>query len=805
MSRNRKKILMVGGGTGGHLYPLISVAKELIRKGDCELFFIGSGTPIEKDIFEFENIKWKKISSGKFRRNISIDSLFRNIADIFLIIVGFFQAFIFLKKYKPDLIFSKGGYVSVPVSYAARFLAIPLLLHESDAMPSLTTKLCSSWAKAVFTAFPIGIFPLWLRKKAIYTGLPIREDFKKIKKLDEEYILIVGGSSGALKLNNIVFEALPELLKHHEVVHLTGPNETRTKDIKNSLDKRLQSKYKFFEYRADMYNLIRDAKLVISRAGATSIFEIAALNKKAIFVPIGEDVAPHQKVNADLIENLNLADVFLESGKPKEFLEKIDFALKKRKVSCLSSLYFPDSENYIASLIEDYLDFLSLEKVKKIFMIGIGGVSMKALAQILIKMGKVVKGSDLKTGGHFSHNINLSYDLVAHSSAASSHSPARVEHNMAKKLKIKVVKRSQLIGQIMKGYRGISVSGMHGKTTTSSIIAKILTYGGLDPSYLIGAEYKEDSPSYAVGSGIDFVNEACEYDGSFLDFPAKIAVVTSIEREHLDYFRGGLPEILKTFKNFILNIYPGGLLVYCQDDPNVRKLVESVRKELIFKKIKLISYGFSPGSNAKISAYKVDNGVCSFKIDQTEFTTRKVGKFFALDCAAGFAVAKFLGISDEQIVAGINNYSGASRRFEFLGQKSGVMVYDDYGHHPTEIDVTLQAFHEAYPDKRKIVIFQPHQQKRFNDFYRDFLRVFSDAKVGAIGILPVFQVAGRDEPESETSQDLIKDLGNEKKYFYLTDYENAIEFVKTNLKSGDVLLTMGATDVYKIAEKFIND
>jgi UDP-N-acetylglucosamine--N-acetylmuramyl-(pentapeptide) pyrophosphoryl-undecaprenol N-acetylglucosamine transferase len=205
MAKNKKRILLVGGGTGGHLYPLISIANQIRQTTDHELFFIGSGTAIERDIFEFENIKWKKILSGKFRRNLSLGSFLRNIADLFLILAGFMQAIIFLKKYRPNLIFSKGGYVSVPVGYAAKMLNIPLIIHESDAMPSLTTKLCSSWAKAVFTAFPVGIFPLWLRKKAIYTGLPISEEFKKIKKIDDEYILIVGGSSGALKLNDLIF------------------------------------------------------------------------------------------------------------------------------------------------------------------------------------------------------------------------------------------------------------------------------------------------------------------------------------------------------------------------------------------------------------------------------------------------------------------------------------------------------------------------------------------------------------------------------------------------------------------------
>ena len=805
MQNKIKRIVMVGGGTGGHIYPLISVANELKSQVKCELLFLGSGTAVEKDVLEFESIKFKRIYSGKFRRNFSFSSFIRNFSDLFRILAGFFQSFFVLSAFKPDIIFSKGGFVSVPVCYAARLLRIPLLIHESDVMPSLTTKACSSWAQAVFTAFPIGVYPLWLRKKAIYTGLPIRDDFQKIKKLSEEYILIIGGSSGALRLNDLMFEALPKILRNHKVVHLVGNSEEGAFGFKQNLEKRLQENYEFYKYRADIANLLKDAKLVISRAGATSIFEISALNKRTILIPISETVAPHQRLNAELISSLHLGEVVYEEEGSTKLLKTIDAILKKKESPLISSLYFPGSEKYIAKLITDFIGYTSLSRIKNIFMIGIGGVSMKGLAQILTKMGKNVKGSDLKTGGHSSKNINMSYDLVIYSSAASSHSPARVEHKMAKKLKIPIIKRSRMIGQLMEGHRGISVSGMHGKTTTSSLISQILVRGGLDPSFLIGSEYKQDSPSYNWGNGIDFVSEACEYDGSFLDFPTKIAVVTSIEEEHLDYFKGGLADIISAFSEFISNIHPGGLLVYCQDDPNVSRLVSKMRRELILKKIKLISYGFSDGSNAKIGAYKVEDGICKFKIDNREFSSRKMGRYFALNCAASYAVARFLGVSEDIVLRSVAEFSGASRRFEFLGERNGVLVYDDYGHHPTEIRVTLEALKEAYPNRRKFIIFQPHQQKRFNDFYKDFKMVFKEADVQAIALLPVFSVAGRDEDAMKSTEDLVKELKNHKKYYYLENYENALNFLSQNVKKGDVIMTMGATDIYKVAEQFLKD
>lgn len=798
-----KKILLVGGGTGGHIYPLISVAKELKRSGKCEILFAGMGTSLEKDVFNFENFKWRKITCGKFRRNRSLGSFLQNIGGIFLTALGFIQSLSLIKKFNPDIIFSKGSSVSVPVHYAARFLKKPFLIHESDAMPSLTTRICSKSARAVFTAFPVGIYPLWLRRKAIYTGLPLRDDFQKIKSIGSDYILVVGGSSGALRLNDKIFKILPVLIKHHRVIHLVGPNETRAQAVKDQLDKKYRQKYEFFPYRSDMANLLKDAKLVISRSGATSIFESAMLGKKTILVPIDREVAPHQSVNAEVLSNLRLAKVVKEYDGDKYFLQTIEEFIADKKMSSISSLFFPQSEVYIASLINDYLDFEKINKLRKVFMIGIGGVSMKAVSHLLTKMGIKTSGSDLKTGGHSSKNINLSYDMVVYSSAASAHSPARVEHNMAKKLKIPLLKRSQLIGELMKGYRGISVAGMHGKTSTSMIIARVLERGLLSPSYLIGAEYKESEPSYALGEGIDFVSEACEYDGSFLDFSSKIAVITNIEKEHLDYFKGGMPEILATFKKFIFALKPGGLLVYCYDDVNTRELVEKNYAALTMKKIKLISYGFEEGAMARLSAYKVQEGECQFKIDKLAIKTRKAGRFFALNCAAAFAVAKFLAVSDEDIKAALSNFSGASRRFEYLGEKGGVLVYDDYGHHPTEIRATASALQEAYPQKRKFLIFQPHQQKRFNDFYKQYQSVFDDLRINCIGILPVYTVPGRDVAAEKTSEDLVRSFKDDKRFYFLEDYETALAFLRKNLRKGDVLMTMGATDVYKIAEEFL--
>ncbi len=804
MPRKIKKIVLVGGGTGGHIYPLISISNALSKKIKCKFLFLGAGGKVEKTILNSEGISNVRIFSGKLRRDRSLESFFKNTFGFFQSFYGIIQSMFILNSFKPDIIISRSGYVSVPVCLAARFLRINFILHESDVTPSLTTRICSGFAQTILTAFPVGIYPLWVRKKAIYAGLPIREDFKNIKRLSEDYILIVGGSSGALSLNSQIFEILQGLVSKHRVIHLTGKNETRSKGFKDKLDKKIAGNYEYYEYRADMAKLLACAKLVISRSGATSIFEIASLGKKVIFVPISQSVAPHQKDNADLLGKLKLAKVINETDTPTDLLKAINEVIGKKNDQKISAIYFPDSNEYIADLVIDFLEYFKIKKLKEIFMIGIGGVSMKGLSEILISMGIKVRGSDLKTGGHKSSNINFSYDKVIYSSAANAHSLARVEHNMAKKLQIDLVKRSQMIGQIMGGYRGISIAGMHGKTTVSSILSKILIDGKLDPTFLIGVQSKRDNPSYHLGKGIDFVSEACEYDGSFLDFKTKLGVITNIEEEHLDYFKGGLKQILKAFELFIDNISPGGLLVYCIDDGNTATLVKKNKRILISKKIKILSYGFSADADAKISSYQVENGRCSFKIDQDELSIAKIGKHVALNTAAAYCVARFLGVEQAIISQSVFNYKGASRRFEYLGKKDGVWVYDDYGHHPSEIEVTLQALSEAHPKSRKILIYQPHQQKRFDDFFGKFAKAFKDSKIEIIGLLPVFQVAGRDKSPERTSKDLVTYLKDDKRFFYLENYEDAENFVRRNASGADVVMTMGATDINKVAEAYLS-
>jgi UDP-N-acetylmuramate--alanine ligase len=437
---------------------------------------------------------------------------------------------------------------------------------------------------------------------------------------------------------------------------------------------------------------------------------------------------------------------------------------------------------------------------------------MKLVGKVLSSLGKKVTGSDLKFGGHSAGNITKDVDLVVYSSAANVSSPAKVEHDQAHRLKTEIIKRSKMIAVIAQNKSVISVAGMHGKTTTSSVISQIFSKSDYNPSYLIGAESTKSNPTVRFSTyGEHMILEACEYDGSFLDFRSEAAIITNIELEHLDYFKQGMKSILTAFGTFMSNINDGGALVYCIDNEILKKLVEKNRQQLLDKSIKIISYGHSREADFVLSQADFDRGISQFCIKNKKFSTTIQspipGDHFALNCAGAFALSKYFGIDESHIVSAIRVFYGADRRFSFVGSYANIRILDDYAHHPTEINSTLQALRDANAGKKIAVVFQPHQQKRFNDFYKDFLDVFIKSDIDLTILLPVHKIIGRDSGEINSSEDLADELRKKGKKAVYADSYNAAEklLVENCLKGNYVVITMGATDVYKVGKKFLED
>lgn len=807
----KKKILLTGGGTGGHVYPLVEIAKVL--SDDYELIYVGLGNDFEKKAFRSVKLVHKPIIAGKLRRNASISSFAANVIDIFKIIAGIFQSVCIILSLKPSLVFSKGGYVALPVCIAAAITGTKLIIHESDSVFGLTNRIAAKFAKRVLVGLPVEAYPEKYAKRAVRVGIPIKQGFfATAKSAVTNSILVIGGSSGAVSLNQMIFSVGEKILKKYKIIHIVGENNLPSAlEFREGLDSDQAKKYTPIAYSNEVDELIKKSDLVVSRSGATAIFEATAANKPLVLVPISPKVASHQTINALYCEYIGAAKIVLQSDDGTKLFSTIDKLLSDGLQKQNVRLAIKDSAQKIKQIIENELDN-QLDKYSHIHLIGSGGVSMKAIGKILNNLGKKVTGSDLKFGGHSKDNITRDVDLAVYSSAAGASSMAKVEHDQAHRLNIDIIKRSKMISMIGQNKSIISIAGMHGKTTTSSIVSQIFSFSGYDPSYLIGAESTKSNPTahYSV-RGEHLILEACEYDGSFLDFRSEAAIITNIELEHLDYFKQGMKSIMAAFGAFILNIRDGGTLIYCQDDENLKKLVEKYIQQLEDRSVNLVSYGRDKSADFVLSRVEYDNGLSKFSVKNRkaaiEIESPIPGDHFALNCAGAIALSKSFGISDVFIQSTIATFLGADRRFSFVGAWSDVEVYDDYAHHPTEINSTIRALSDANEDKKIIIVFQPHQQKRFDDFYDNFLDVFAESKVDLIVLLPVYKIAGRDTVEMRSSEDLARDLAKRgKQVFYAGEYREAEKFVVEKCRSGKfVVMTMGATDVYKIAKKILED
>jgi UDP-N-acetylmuramate--alanine ligase len=404
------------------------------------------------------------------------------------------------------------------------------------------------------------------------------------------------------------------------------------------------------------------------------------------------------------------------------------------------------------------------------------GVSMRGIQKILEHEGHVVTGSDLKLKGHDAKNISSDIDVIVRTSAVSPGSPGWVEVLEGEKLGIKIVKRSEILADITKKKYLITISGMHGKTTVTSLIGLIMIEAGFDPTVLVGEEVREFGDVVRIGKSKYFVMEACEYDRSFLDFKPDIAVITNIDKEHLDTYPGGVPEILDAFGEFIKNIKSGGILVYCAEDQNLSQLVNKYE-------------------NAKKVPYKISGN---------EFEIGLLGEHNKLNSEAAISVGKELGIKLDIARSVLKKFKGAHRRLEYKGSINGAQVYDDYGHHPTEIRATIKALSDQFPDKKLVVVFWPHQYKRILPLLSEFADAFKLAD--DVILKPIYFVPGRDEELDVSSEKIVEIINTKGKKAKVFDNDDEIcDYLINNTDSSSIILTIGIPPIYKVAEKIVKE
>jgi len=445
-------------------------------------------------------------------------------------------------------------------------------------------------------------------------------------------------------------------------------------------------------------------------------------------------------------------------------------------------------------------------KVKHIHLVGIGGIGMSGIAELLINLGYAVSGSDINETdvtrrlselggavfqGHSPHHIEGA-DVVVFSSAVRDDNPELIE---ARNRAIPVIPRAEMLAELMRLKYGIAIAGAHGKTTTTSMIASILTRGGLDPTVVIGGRLNIWGGSNARLGKSDFlVAEADESDGSFLALSPSIAVVTNIDREHIDFYHD-MNNLRSTFVNFINKIPFYGRAILCLDDEEVQGMLPSLRKSYL-------TYGLSPQSDMRASDIGKQGLTTSFVVSSQDTVLGRVtigmpGDHNVLNALAAVSVGMELEIDFEHIADGLKDLGGLKRRFEIRGERGGVLFLDDYGHHPTEIVNVIATAKESWPDRRLIVVFQPHRYTRTKDLYEKFVVSFNQADV--LVIAPLYEAGEEPIPgiHSEFLFKGIRDHGH-RAVILCKSKEDAVSVLIHEIQPGDVVLTLGAGDIYLV-------
>ena len=444
---------------------------------------------------------------------------------------------------------------------------------------------------------------------------------------------------------------------------------------------------------------------------------------------------------------------------------------------------------------------VDLNKIKRVHFVGIGGIGVSAIARMMLLENKKVSGSDVNSSaiidelrklgakifsGHSADNVADDVDLLVYTPAVTSDNP---ELKRAAELNIPMLSYPEMLGVVSKDKYTIAISGAHGKTTTTAMIAKILIDAGLDPTVIVGSLLKDNNPpaleasarrgsNFVAGKSEYFLVEACEYKKSFLNLNPKIIVITNIDNDHLDYY-GNLENIKKAFGEFAAKLPEDGYLICDSNDENLKEIVERV-------KCGIIDY-------AKVS---------------NNFNLKIPGGHNIKNAQAAMAVAEILKVDKNKAAESLNKFSGTWRRFEFKGEtKNGVLVYDDYGHHPTEIRATLKGARELYGPpaggNKIIAVFQPHLYSRTKLLLDYFGKSFGDADEI---ILADIYAAREPKDESINSKMLAEEITkNGGKARYMESFEKIIDFLAENAKKGDVVITIGAGDIFKIGENLLKN
>ena len=848
-----KRIIISGGGTGGHIFPAIAIASALRSKlNGVEILFIGAKGRMEMEKVPAAGFSIEGLTISGFQRRLT----WKNLSFPVKLIGSMIKARKIISRFKPDVVIGVGGYASGPTLRMATSMGIPTLIQEQNSFPGVTNRLLAPRVQKICVAYA-GMARYFPEGKIVFTGNPIRREVVDIRGKKEEAmacfgldpakktLLVVGGSLGARTINQAIlkfvigsdadqdFQILWQTGKHY--YNEIGASFPATRDSQSSV--RTPVVLSFID-RMDLAYAAAD--IIVSRAGAIAISELCVVGKPVILVPSPNVTEDHQTKNAVALADKNAA-AMVSDNMAVESLGRLIVELFKNQdrqdelSHNIRALGITDAADAIADVALSLIPNLKSEipnlkseirNLKSVYFLGIGGIGMSALARYFKLQGAAVAGYDRTSTAltdqlagegmdiHFTENLSLipeHPDLVIYTPAVPQNN---LEYLHFKEHAIPMKKRAEVLGMISGTYKTIAVAGTHGKTTTSTLIAHILStagagqiafLGGISKNYhtnfmfepagktVTGQKGDRVTGDRVTGTGKDntggtwCVVEADEYDKSFLQLSPYIAIITSADADHLDIY-GSLGDLKKTFSDFTGKIVSGGSLIM--------KAGISVIPDMI-NDYKVFGYSICDTADFCAENIRLIDGLLHFDFVKPSGIIRDLvlgvpGKFNLENAIAALAAADLAGVGEDQLRQALSTYHGVQRRFDFRVRRPDVVYIDDYAHHPAELSACISAVRDLYPGKKITGIFQPHLFSRTRDLAGDFAR--SLELLDELLLLDIYPA--RELPIEGVTSKLLLDQVNiqHKKLVQKEDIPAEIKNSKP-----EILLTLGAGDIDQLA------
>jgi UDP-N-acetylmuramate--alanine ligase len=819
-------VVIAAGGTAGHVVPALAVADELRDRG-ARVVWAGTRGRAEAELVPRAGyeIEWFPLTGIDRANPLRATAAMLRAAGVLP------AARAFLRRLGADVVLGGGGYVAGPVGLAAAVTQTPLVLTEADSRLGLANRLLARWAQRVCLAFPIEGRE---EPRYLVTGRPVpravlaadRGEARARLGLDDQtpLLLVFGGSLGARSLNFGAVEAFAGR-EGLAVVHISGHRDFQ--ELAAALARRGKPPgYRLVEYVETLAEPLAAADLVLARAGG-SIAEIAAAGKPAVLVPYPHATADHQTSNARWMADAGAAVVIADSDlDPERLRGEVDALVHdpgrlQAMAEAARQVARPDAAARVADEVMKAAGEESAKPARRpwsgrrLHFMGIGGAGMSGLALVAKQLGAEVTGCDRSESpyldevraagiepaiGHDPAHVAPGMEVVA-STAVDEREP---ELAAARARGETVSRRGPLLAEIAALRRVIAVAGAHGKTTTTAMVVAALEGCGLDPGYLVGAELRraggERVPNARWTEGEWIVVEADESDRSFLALTPEIAIVTSVELDHHTTYASEL-ELEGAFEAFLDRLPEDGVAVLHED---VRLATPAGRRVVSFGLGEAPTLGARrlerAASGLRFELLREGEPVCTVQLPVP-------GEHNVLNALAAVAAAEAAGCALEQAAGALARFRPAARRFEPVGSRDGALVFDDYAHHPSEVEATLRAARALDP-ARLVAVFQPHLFSRTLHLYREFGRALALADV--VVVLDVYPA--RERPEGKLAgvtgklvADAAADHAGGRPVWWLPRLEDAEKVLPHHLQAGDLVLTLGAGDVDRLAHALVED